>query len=205
MVDWIEGCVDLGNAMCYLFFTISLNLPAGESVGLLALNTLFVLTKGYICSPDSFSLYPVCVLNELCLPSDCLPFYTRLYGFLDRDVLHLKHGFRLFRLTELFRSSTYADPLSGNFLFLLFFIQTSARFCLQYCLLLLLSRLSLMAPPGAIVIGIPFTYDILKRHRALMVMIHRVDVVTEKNGGLHLFLRCLLSLQNYFLRNLFPR
>lgn len=34
-------------------------------------------------------------------------FYTRLYGFLDRDVLHLKHRARFFRLTELFLSSTY--------------------------------------------------------------------------------------------------
>ena len=33
-------------------------------------------------------------------------FYTRLYGFLDRDVLHLKHRARFFRLTELFLSST---------------------------------------------------------------------------------------------------
>jgi U3 small nucleolar RNA-associated protein 19 len=37
-----------------------------------------------------------------------------------------------------------------------------------------LSRLSLNAPPAAIVMVIPFTYNILKRHPALMVMIHRV-------------------------------
>ena len=35
-----------------------------------------------------------------------------------------------------------------------------------------LSRLSLSAPPAAIVMIIPFTYNILKRHPALMVMIH---------------------------------
>ena len=39
-----------------------------------------------------------------------------------------------------------------------------------------LSRLSLTAPPAAIVIVVPFVYNILKRHPALMVMIHRVDV-----------------------------
>lgn len=38
--------------------------------------------------------------------SDYPSFYTRLYGFLDRDVLHLKHRARFFRLTELFLSST---------------------------------------------------------------------------------------------------
>lgn len=37
-----------------------------------------------------------------------------------------------------------------------------------------LSRLSLNAPPAAIVMIIPFTYNVLKRHPALMVMIHRV-------------------------------
>jgi U3 small nucleolar RNA-associated protein 19 len=36
-----------------------------------------------------------------------------------------------------------------------------------------LSRLSLNAPPAAVVMIIPFTYNILKKHPALMVMIHR--------------------------------
>jgi hypothetical protein len=33
-------------------------------------------------------------------------FYTRLYAFLDPDLLHLKYRSRFFRLTELFLSST---------------------------------------------------------------------------------------------------
>jgi hypothetical protein len=33
-------------------------------------------------------------------------FYTRLYAFLDQDLLHLKYRSRFFRLTELFLSST---------------------------------------------------------------------------------------------------
>lgn len=41
------------------------------------------------------------------LRSDYPSFYTRLYTFLDRDVLHLKHRARFFRMTELFLSSTY--------------------------------------------------------------------------------------------------
>lgn len=58
----------------------------GGSVGLLALNGLFTLMRDY----------------NLDYPS----FYTRLYAFLDRDVLHLKHRARFFRMTELFLSST---------------------------------------------------------------------------------------------------
>ena len=38
-----------------------------------------------------------------------------------------------------------------------------------------LARLSLSAPPAAIIMLIPFTYNILKRHPALMVMIHRPE------------------------------
>jgi len=35
---------------------------------------------------------------------------------------------------------------------------------------------------------IPFTYNILKRHPALMVMIHRVGAETEENGTLPLLI-----------------
>lgn len=38
--------------------------------------------------------------------SDYPSFYTRLYAFLDRDLLHNKHRARFFRLAELFLSST---------------------------------------------------------------------------------------------------
>ncbi|KAH7926662.1 CBF-domain-containing protein [Leucogyrophana mollusca] len=109
----------------------------GGTVGLLALNALFTLMKDY----------------NLDYPS----FYTRLYAFLDRDVLHLKHRARFFRLTELFLSSTH---LPATLL---------ASFVKR------LSRLSLNAPPAAIIMVIPFTYNILKRHPALMVMIHRAE------------------------------
>ncbi|KAH7913993.1 CBF/Mak21 family-domain-containing protein [Hygrophoropsis aurantiaca] len=116
---------------------ISACVDFGGTVGLLALNALFTLMKDY----------------NLDYPS----FYTRLYAFLDRDVLHLKHRARFFRLTELFLSSTHLPAT-----LLASFIKR-------------LSRLSLNAPPAAIIMIIPFTYNILKRHPALMVMIHRVD------------------------------
>ncbi|KAG6813337.1 hypothetical protein H0H92_011885 [Tricholoma furcatifolium] len=120
VMDWVGASVDYGG-----------------SVGLLALNALFVLMTEY----------------NLDYPS----FYTRLYAFLDRDVLHLKHRARFFRMTEVFLSSTH---LPANLL---------ASFVKR------LSRLSLSAPPAAIVMAVPFTYNILKRHPALMAMIHRSD------------------------------
>jgi U3 small nucleolar RNA-associated protein 19 len=118
VMDWVSGCVDYGGA-----------------VGLLALNTLFILMQEY----------------NLDYPS----FYTRLYAFLDEDLLHLKYRSRFFRLAELFLSSTH---LPATLL---------ASFVKR------LSRLSLAAPPSSIVITIPFVYNILKRHPALMRMIHR--------------------------------
>jgi len=109
----------------------------GGPVGLLALNALFVLMREY----------------NLDYPS----FYTRLYAFVTRDVLHLKHRARFFRMTELFLSSTHLPAT-----LLASFIKR-------------LSRLSLNAPPSAIIMIIPFTYNILKRHPALMAMIHRAQ------------------------------
>ena len=46
-----------------------------------------------------------------------------------------------------------------------------------------LARLSLNAPPAAIVMIIPFTYNILKQHPALMVMIHRVHDSVDATTG----------------------
>ncbi|KAI0362811.1 ribosome biogenesis protein Noc4 [Trametes cingulata] len=119
---------------------VSSSVDHGGTVGLLALNALFTLMKEY----------------NLDYPS----FYTRLYGFLDRDVLHLKHRARFFRLTELFLSSTHLPAT------------IVASFVKR------LSRLSLNAPPAAVVMLIPFTYNMLRRHPALMAMIHRSDEVT---------------------------
>jgi len=152
------------------------------------------------CSSNSFSCL-VCSERTLCLSSGYPSFYTRLYAFLDRDVLHLKHRSRFFRLTELFLSSTYADAFLQRFLFVL--TNSSFLFLFRHLPSTLLapfvkklSRLSLTAPPAAIVMVIPFTYNILKRHPALMVMIHRIDVETE-NGKLRFSLTCLLGLQKF--------
>ncbi|KAI5117740.1 hypothetical protein M0805_004929 [Coniferiporia weirii] len=127
VMDWVAGCVDHGG-----------------SVGLLALNALFVLMREYNLD------YP--------------QFYTRLYAFLDRNVLHLRYRARFFRLTELFLSSSH---LPATLL---------ASFVKR------LARLSLSAPPAAIIMAIPFTYNILKRHPALMSMIHRVESDSDQNS-----------------------
>jgi len=42
---------------------------------------------------------------------------------------------------------------------------------------------------------IPFTYNILKRHPALMVMIHRLDAEIEENGTLPSFIPDFLSVK----------
>ncbi|KAG8886859.1 hypothetical protein FRB99_004344 [Tulasnella sp. 403] len=107
----------------------------GGTVGLLAFNGLFTLIKDYnLDYPD---------------------FYTRLYAYLDRDILHVKHRARFFRLLELFLSSTHLPA------------QLLASFVKR------LSHLSLSAPPSAILIIIPFVFNILKRHPASMVLIHQ--------------------------------
>ncbi|KAL5523346.1 NOC4 [Sanghuangporus sanghuang] len=116
----------------------------GGYVGLLALNALFVLMREY----------------NLDYPS----FYTRLYAFLDKTVLHTRHRARFFRLTELFLSSSHLPAT-----LLASFIKR-------------LARLSLSAPPAGIIIVIPFVYNILKRHPALMCMIHRVDDSIGSDG-----------------------
>ncbi|KAK2464494.1 hypothetical protein APHAL10511_003473 [Amanita phalloides] len=92
-------------------------------------------------------------------------FYTRLYAFLDKDVLHIKHRARFFRMVELFLSSSHLPAL-----ILASFVKR-------------LSRLSLSAPPAAIVMVIPFTYNILKRHPVLMTMIHRTTEEEEEEEG----------------------
>jgi U3 small nucleolar RNA-associated protein 19 len=119
-------------------------------------------------------------------------FYTRLYAFLDQDLLHLKYRSRFFRLTELFLSSTSVtsilgiDPQKLMILirgFVLFFPPRHLPAALLASFVKRLSRLSLTAPPSSIVITIPFVYNILKRHPALMCMIHRDEVTSEPFEG----------------------
>ncbi|KAK0946555.1 Maturation and nuclear export of 40S ribosomal subunits interacting protein [Friedmanniomyces endolithicus] len=82
-------------------------------------------------------------------------FYTKLYSLLDEDVLHSKHRSRFFRLLETFlRSEHLPAALVASFV---------KR----------LARLSLQAPPGAIVWIVPWVYNCVKAHPGLGFLLHR--------------------------------
>ncbi|KAK9351985.1 CBF/Mak21 family-domain-containing protein [Lipomyces doorenjongii] len=89
-------------------------------------------------------------------------FYTKLYVLLDRNVMHVKYRSRFFRLLDLFLSSTHLPAL------------LVASFIKR------LSRLAISAPPSAIVIVIPFIYNLLKRHNSCNVLLQRTDWVDRE-------------------------
>ncbi|ORY23793.1 CBF/Mak21 family-domain-containing protein [Naematelia encephala] len=82
-------------------------------------------------------------------------FYQRLYGLLDCDVLHVKYRARFFRLLDTFLSSSLLPA------------------ALVASFIKRLSRLALAAPPAAIIMLIPFIYNLFKRHPGCMIMIQR--------------------------------
>ncbi|KAM5436864.1 Maturation and nuclear export of 40S ribosomal subunits interacting protein [Microsporum canis] len=82
-------------------------------------------------------------------------FYTKLYSLLDRDVLHSKHRSRFFRLLDTFLASSHLPAT------------LVASFIKR------LSRLALNAPPAAIVVIVPWIYNILRSHPTCTFMIHR--------------------------------
>ncbi|WVW79002.1 hypothetical protein I302_100965 [Kwoniella bestiolae CBS 10118] len=109
----------------------------GGPNAMLAMNGLFVLMTQY-----NFE-YP--------------HFYDRLYGLLDRNVMHVKYRARFFRLLDTFLSSSLlSSALIASFI---------KR----------LSRLSLTAPPAGVILILPFVYNLLKRHPGTMVLIQRPD------------------------------
>ncbi|EGG12216.1 uncharacterized protein MELLADRAFT_70703 [Melampsora larici-populina 98AG31] len=88
-------------------------------------------------------------------------FYTRLYALLDGSVLHARHRPRFFRMLNTFLSSTHLP------------VNIVASFIKK------LARLSLFAPPGAIITMIPFCYNLIKQHPSCMSMLHRQDASTS--------------------------
>ncbi|OOQ89907.1 putative ribosome biogenesis protein Noc4 [Penicillium brasilianum] len=82
-------------------------------------------------------------------------FYAKLYSLLDADLLHSKHRSRFFRLLNTFLASTHL-PAS-----------LVASFIKR------LSRLALNAPPSAIVVIVPFMYNLFKSHPTCTFMMHR--------------------------------
>lgn len=82
-------------------------------------------------------------------------FYHKLYSLLDDGILHSKHRAKFFRLLEIFLSSTHLPA------------------ALVASFIKRLSRLALHAPPGGIVMVVPWVYNMLKRHPQCTFMIHR--------------------------------
>ncbi|EJT81998.1 nucleolar complex protein 4 [Gaeumannomyces tritici R3-111a-1] len=98
-------------------------------------------------------------------------FYNKLYSLLDADLLHSKHRSRFFRLLDTFLSSSHLPA------------QLVASFIKR------LARLCLNAPPSAIVVVVPWFYNLFKKHPLCTFMMHhevRTDEEREllENGGM---------------------
>ncbi|KAI9048094.1 hypothetical protein LZ554_007890 [Drepanopeziza brunnea f. sp. 'monogermtubi'] len=88
-------------------------------------------------------------------------FYRKLYSLLDSEILHSKHRSRFFRLLETFLGSTHLPAV------------------LVASFLKRLARLTLNAPPAAVVTIVPWLYNVLKKHPMCTFMIHRVTRTQE--------------------------
>lgn len=84
-------------------------------------------------------------------------FYTKLYTLFDENLFHIRYRGRFIKLVDLFLSSTHLPAI------------IVASFIKR------ISRLSLSATPGGIIMIIPLVYNLLKRHSTCMVLIHRTS------------------------------
>ncbi|KAI8818284.1 CBF/Mak21 family-domain-containing protein [Fimicolochytrium jonesii] len=82
-------------------------------------------------------------------------FYTKLYALFDKNLLHVKYRSRFLRLVDLFLSSSQLP----SYLIAAFIKK--------------LTRLALNASPAAIITVVPFVFNLLKKHPACLVIIHR--------------------------------
>jgi U3 small nucleolar RNA-associated protein 19 len=81
-------------------------------------------------------------------------FYKNLYALFDSSIMHVKYRSRFLRLVDLFLSSTHLPAT------------------IMASFIKIMARLSLYAPPSAIIAIVPFIYNQLKRHPTCMIMIH---------------------------------
>ncbi|CAN8098694.1 unnamed protein product [Discula destructiva] len=93
-------------------------------------------------------------------------FYAKLYSLLDAEILHSKYRSRFFRLLDTFLSSSHLPA------------------ALVASFIKRLARLSLNAPPSAIVTIIPWMYNVFKRHPTCTFMMHRVPRTLEEKEKL---------------------
>lgn len=82
-------------------------------------------------------------------------FYEKLYALLDSKILHAPYRRKFFRLFRLFMSSTMIPAY------------------VVAAMIKRIARLSLAAPPSALVWTIPFIYNMLHEHPVCRAMIHR--------------------------------
>lgn len=93
-------------------------------------------------------------------------FYTKLYSLLDADILHSKYRSRFFRLLDTFLASSHLPA------------------ALVASFIKRLARLSLFAPPSAIVTIVPWMYNLFKKHPTCTFMMHRVPRTDEEKSRL---------------------
>lgn len=93
-------------------------------------------------------------------------FYAKLYSLLDADILHSKYRSRFFRLLDTFLASSHLPAA-----LVASFIKRT-------------SRLSLNAPPSAIVTIVPWMYNLFKKHPTCTFMMHRVPRTEEEREKL---------------------
>ncbi|KAG5835243.1 hypothetical protein ANANG_G00270300 [Anguilla anguilla] len=88
-------------------------------------------------------------------------FYKKLYGLLEPSVFHVKYRARFFHLANIFLSSSHLP------------VYLVAAFAKR------LSRLALTAPPAALLMVLPFICNLIRRHPACRVLIHRPSAPDE--------------------------
>ncbi|XP_060791505.1 nucleolar complex protein 4 homolog [Neoarius graeffei] len=88
-------------------------------------------------------------------------FYKKLYNLLDVSVFHVKYRARFFHLVNIFLSSSHLP------------VYLVAAFIKR------LSRLALTAPPTGLLIVLPFICNLIRRHPACRVLIHRPSAADE--------------------------
>lgn len=100
------------------------------------------------------SLWELMKVSNLEYPA----FYTKLYSLLTPNLMATRYRLRFFRLCDLFLTSTHiSSALVASFI-------------------KKLARSALTAPAPAVVIIIPFIYNLLKRHPMCMALVHNTDV-----------------------------
>uniref|UniRef100_UPI0037E94450 nucleolar complex protein 4 homolog n=1 Tax=Semicossyphus pulcher TaxID=241346 RepID=UPI0037E94450 len=88
-------------------------------------------------------------------------FYKKLYNLLEPSVFHVKYRARFFHLANLFLSSSHLP---------MYLVAAFAK---------RLARLALTAPPTALLIVLPFIYNLIRRHPSCRVLIHKPSAEDE--------------------------